>query len=631
MMASEESMTSLQKPQESSPEDSSKSKDPKESAESAESALKDIKEQLQKEKIQHEKAVKELQEAIDILPESLKEPRETLREVTEKKLPQESQSEKLVTRSENLSDHEVLTWASGGLALQGIYQTTNITDLLGEREQLIQIPKGFKFCGPVQGSFLEKMEFSSSKDESTFRKTVEHLGLSFSLACKGELKTIIAETHGSYSRTSKHAKTLKTSTEHSYFCAAQYNYIPLALCHFSKDQLKLSSSALQELRKIEHLSRQISDNDKADLLKSRCGSFFKRFGSHVNSQVHLGGIFWWRASSEGFETTQLEEMKKRVQNVLGVYIAGCFSGQVGGIDFGGSKTDVSSNSTERKSSQTEIQLFVSKTGGPPEADSLTPWKSGLTASNKIWSVIDRGDEFIPIWDIVLSNHKEDFEDVLDISNHLREFYETLSGRKVSRICGEELIGMEKEVTAFLKGLSGWKITTDPDKLEELVNFKKKLYEKTKSEHMWRTICLSNPELQNFLERTVLLLKKDLIAPNISYMRLLLCLLLKPHIYSVQYFPSSSLIMQWIYRGENEQPEAISVTDIADFISILHEKKSGIKDALLKPSVSAAAEGEEDIVQISSDLSPAFCSLLKALRENSQEDLAHYCCSQLLIV
>ncbi|XP_015270603.1 PREDICTED: interferon-induced very large GTPase 1-like [Gekko japonicus] len=124
-MASKEPVNSLPKLQESSPEDRSK-----DSKKLTEAALKDIEEQLQKEKVQHEKAVKEWQNTVKIPSEGLKEPKETLREVIEKKLPQEAHSEKPVTRSENLSDHEILTWASGGLALQGIYQTTDITDLL---------------------------------------------------------------------------------------------------------------------------------------------------------------------------------------------------------------------------------------------------------------------------------------------------------------------------------------------------------------------------------------------------------------------------------------------------------------------------------------------------------------------
>ncbi|XP_060106640.1 interferon-induced very large GTPase 1-like [Heteronotia binoei] len=313
-------------------------------------------------------------------------------------------------------------------------------------------------------------------------------------------------------------------------------------------------------------------------------------------------------------------MKKQTQNALSAYMTGCYSGQIGGIYFGGSKTDASSEGTDKKSSHTEIQLFVHKTGGPPEVDSLIPWKSGLLASNKTWSVIDRGDEFIPVWDIVLSSHKEDFEGVIDISNTLRESYEALTGIKVNRIHGEELFGLGKEITVFLEGLKEWKITTDPDKLVELVDFKRKLNNKTKSDQMWINLCLSNPALQNFLEQMVLLLKKDPVASDISHMKRLLHSLLDPHIYAVRHFSSSSTIMQWIFQVENEQPQAPSITELADFISILQQMKTSIKDTEFKPAVSAAAV-EKGKVKICSDLSLAFSSLLKALRESSQENLA----------
>ncbi|XP_054828747.1 interferon-induced very large GTPase 1-like [Eublepharis macularius] len=78
-------------------------------------------------------------------------------------------------------------------------------------------------------------------------------------------------------------------------------------------------------------------------------------------------------------------------------------------------------------------------------------------------------------------------------------------------------------------------------------------------------------------------------------------------------------MQWISCTENEQPQAISITEFVDFIRILQQMKTAPKDAVLKPAVSTAAAAEEG--KNCPDLSLALCSLLKALRKSSQEEMS----------
>ncbi|XP_050804645.1 interferon-induced very large GTPase 1-like [Gopherus flavomarginatus] len=595
--------------------------------EQAKSALKELKEMEEKGRSRHEEAVtkkeEELRQAMDIAPEYWAPSEKPLIEVMENVHQQLSFLEESVSQSENLSDKEVLRWASGGLALQGIYQTKKLAEMVEKREQLIDIPEGFELFGPVQGPLFEKKEFSSAKAESTFTMAMEKLGFSISVTAKGGFGAFSAETSSDYSSSSESEETHKSRSEHTYICTTKYSYLPLASCYFPKYQLRLSSAALQELKEIEDILSHTSESDKLNLLKSRGGSFFSRFGSHVNQgPLHLGGIFWWKASSEGFRAEQLDEVKKRTSDALSSYVGGSYSGFgwsiAAGVTASKSGSETSFQGTDRKQMQTEIQLFVTKTGGPPGVDSLTAWKSGLLASNKTWSVIDRGSQMIPVWDIILSNHRQDFNDVYQMSSSLTRAYEALTKLSARTLVGEELVSAVDEARSFLEEMKTWEVTGDEEQLVTLLNFKQKLIEKTKHNRTWIDICLSDKVLQDFLENTVLLCK-NLPAHNTMSTKSLLRCLLDPHIYSVKNFPKSSSIMQWIFHAKEKQQKAICVSEFADFIQVLQEMKNYIQAVTYGPNSSPAAV-EAAKVKASLDVSLAFCSLRKALQGREQIDI-----------
>ncbi|KAG6928785.1 putative protein 4070 [Chelydra serpentina] len=293
--------------------------------EQAKLTLQELKEMQKKGRNRPEEAVRkkaeELQGAMDMETSTLGLSQKPLMENTHKQL---SLPEKSVSQSENLPDKEVLRRASGGLALQGIYKTSKLMEMVEKREQLIDIPEGFELFGPQQGPLCEKKEFSSSAAESTFTTAMEKLGFSISAAGKGGFGGFSAETSSDYS---KSEGTHTSRSEHTYLCITQYSYFPLASSYFPKDQLRLSSEALQELKEIEMLLSHTPEPDKLTMLKSRGRRFFNRFGSHVNQgPLHLGGIFWWKASSEGFRAEQLDELKKRTSDALSSYVGGSHGG-----------------------------------------------------------------------------------------------------------------------------------------------------------------------------------------------------------------------------------------------------------------------------------------------------------------
>ncbi|XP_053878351.1 interferon-induced very large GTPase 1-like [Malaclemys terrapin pileata] len=589
--------------------------------EQAKSAVKELEEMQEKGRSRHEEVVRkkeeELQGAMDIAPEYWAPHEKPLKEVIENVHKQLDLLEESVSQSENLPDKEVLRWASGGLALQGIYKTNKLAEMVEKREQLIDIPEGFELFGPQQGPLFEKKEFSSAEAESSFTRTMEKLGIS--IAAKGEFS---AETSTDYGKSEESKKTHRSCSEHAYICTTQYSYIPLASCYFPKDQLRLSRAALQELKESEQLLSHTPEPDKLNFLKSRGGRFFKRFGSHVNQgPLHLGGIFWWKVSSEGFRAEQLDEVKKQTSDALSSYVGGSYGGFgwsiSAGVTASKSGSEASFQGTDRKQTQTEIQLFVTKTGGPPGVDSLTAWKSGLLASNKTWSVIDRGAQLIPVWDIILSNHRQDFKDVYQMSSSLIRAYEALTNLSVRTLLGEELASTVDEARSFLEDMKSWEVSGDEEHLVTLMNFKQKLNEKTRSSNVWINLCLSDKVLQDFLEKTVSLCK-DLSAPNEKYIKSLLRCLLDPYIYSVKHFPKSSFIMQWIFQSAEEQAEQICTSDLTDFIKVLQQMESEIKEATAASMNSPAAQ-QEAKRKATLILSLSFHSLLQALRDRAQTD------------
>ncbi|XP_032040428.1 interferon-induced very large GTPase 1-like [Aythya fuligula] len=532
------------------------------------------------------------------------------------------QQEKSMGKRENVSDEEVLRRASGGLALQGIYQTKSLEDVLAKREQLIRVPDGFMLTGPVQGSLLERKEFSSSAAEAAFTKSMEQLGFSISTSASDRFSGLSVETGVDSGQSSQSEDSHRSRSEQAYICTTKYQYIPLASYYFQKDQLRLSDAALRELQDIEQLLSITQEADRF-LLKSRCASFFSRFGSHVNQgPLHFGGIFWWKACAEGFRAEQWDEMKQQTSEALNSYVGASFSG------FGtkwGVKGDASNSSSQasfqgrdRSSTHTAVQLYVTKTGGPAETDSLPEWKCGLVANNTTWCVIDRGFQLIPVWDIILSNHSSDFKASHQMGSSLRAVYEELTNQSTGVIFGEELASAVEEARAFLDQVKTWEGTVDEKKLLMLLDFKQGLSNRTKNHSVWINICLSDKALQEFLVNTVSFCQKS-SPENTIYIKSLLQCLLDPHIYSVKDFPRASFIMQWVFHKEHTLPQTPNISSIDDLSTTLLQMKEYIMEVTYAPATSVSAIHEAKI-KATFTISQSVSSLLQFLQQRAQEDI-----------
>ncbi|MCC4740999.1 hypothetical protein LL989_10380, partial [Streptococcus agalactiae] len=134
----------------------------------------------------------------------------------------------------------------------------------------------------------------------------------------------------------------------------------------------------------------------------------------------------------------------------------------------------------------------------------------------------------------------------------------------------------EEARAFMERVKAWEVPGDESKLLTLVDFKQSLNEKTKSHSVWINVCLSDKTLQEFLLNTVRFYQKS-PPENTIYIKSLLRCLLDPHSYSVEDFPNSSLIMQWIFHTEHPLPETARVSEPEDLTKTLLQMKDYIQE------------------------------------------------------
>ncbi|XP_039914653.1 interferon-induced very large GTPase 1-like isoform X2 [Hirundo rustica] len=596
----------------------------KQRQEKAKQALKDLTEMLKSRKQSQEairKKAETLWQAMEIPKEFWPPPKKPLADMLQSMQKQLEQQDLSAVRMENIPDTEVLRRASGGLALQGIYRTSRPEDVLATREQLLRVPEGFQLTGPEQGSLLERKEFSSSAAESTFTKAMEQLGFSMSVSAEADFWRVILRGGRDKIISSQSQDTHQSQSEQSYLCTTKYWYIPLASCYFQRHQLRLSDAALQELQDMEQLLC-FTQEDKAPLLE-RCERFFSRFGSHINQgPLHFGGIFWWKASTEGFRAEQREEMKRQTSEALNSFVRaswGSFRASAAGpLDVSKFSSKASVLGRAGDSSQTAIHLSVVNTGGPPDTASLPQWKTGLMSDNTTWCVIDRGFELVPVWDVILYNHSRDFKSVGQMSRALRDAYKKLTNQSIGTIFGKEIDIAVQEARDFMGTVKTWEVTVDEKKVLRLMELKDDLNARTRNPSVWINVCLSDKALQDFLVNTVRSCQES-PPENTSSIKVMLRSLMDPHIYAVKDFPEASYIMQWIFQTGHQLPRSPKVSELGDLIKTLQQMKEHIHVVTYAPASSASAVHEAKIeATLTSSL--AIYSFLQSLQERAQKDM-----------
>ncbi|KAM5148033.1 interferon-induced very large GTPase 1-like [Mantella aurantiaca] len=557
--------------------------------------------------------VKEMWKILEVPPEYTALPEKSLLDLINHFEKQINLREKSYIKKEHLTDEEVIRSSSGGLALEGIFQTKNTEDMFKKREPLLCVPEGFKLVGPEQSPIFKQKEFSSQKEESNFHRTIEKIGLSLSSSVTASFMGFEQKSSTSHSNSSESEHTSKQSVQHNYVCTNRYNYIPLASCYFRKDQLRLSSSALNALRKIENL---LAIKSKAPILSTKCSEFFQRFGSHVNlGPIHFGGIFWWKAFMDGVNSSKIEEAKKMSSEALNIYVGVSYAGFGGDVDITKTNAQGSVYNSKTSNLQKDVQLFITKTGGPSEADSLSQWKYGLVTSNKTWSVIDRGFQLMPVWNIIVDNHKEEFKDSVKLCSCLIDHYRSETGLTAEMMIGENLPCALEKASLFMKGIEIWDVSNAEKHLQELSDFKLELCKASGSYSAWKNVCLSDKLLQAFLLNIVYKYKKK-SEKDTNSIKVLLKALVERHIYSIENFTNASLIMKWIYDSDIDEHESIAVSLFEEFLDILEKSLKEVLQATVYIN-SSSDDQHEAKIKATMNISLSLYSYLSSLRKTNQ--------------
>ncbi|XP_015865485.1 interferon-induced very large GTPase 1-like isoform X2 [Peromyscus maniculatus bairdii] len=563
----------------------------------------------------------ELRQAMEIPEEYWPRPEVPLKDVTETMERHLNHIEQTMANTQNFSDRDLLRFTSGGLALQGIYKTCHQKDLVEKREELLKVPKEFFLFGSEQEKWMETIEFTSPKEESLFSEAVEKFGFRLTLSAKGGGWGFNLEGGMDKVKYSKSKEAHQSHSKHPYFCSSMFSYNPLASLHFQIDQLKLSTAALKELKIIEEQLEHTDGPDRFLLLRNRTENFFNRFGSHANQgPLHLGGIYCWKAVSEGFKSDQLDHVKQQTAEALESYIRGTYIDC--GVEVGGEITTSDSHSVRSYKNSTnqqfqiKVQLSVAQIGGPSEANGIVQWTTGLLASNKTWSVIDRELQLVPIWDIILSNHSSHFKDPFLVAKCLADNYSALTGLAAHVQAGEELLNSIKEAGYFLDDVKSWEVVEPEEQLKNLIDFMQALAHKTKGYDVWINTCLTNWDLQNFLIRTVNFCKNS-STKKTQFFKSQFCSLLEPHVYKVKNFPQARTIMQWIYQTESEEQQR-KITELSEFFKNLKEIQKFLREANIKSESSETVEEAQR--KATHDVTTVLDAFLNYLRESEQSDM-----------
>ncbi|XP_073494264.1 interferon-induced very large GTPase 1-like [Phyllobates terribilis] len=565
------------------------------------------------------KTVKIEAEALKKAKDKTTRPFQSLTESLEVKMDKYDLTVKRLPSSEELCDTEVLLQASGGLALEGIYLTMNREDILQKRDHLLSIPSGISLTGPQQRPVLEQKEFSSSEAETTFHKSMEKLGFSIATSAKVGFWGIQAEGSVCYSSDSTSKQKIETHEEHAYISTTKFCYIPLASSFIQKHQLWLSPAALEELRSIDELVEFCDEAEKTNILIEKYGKFFSRFGSHANQgPLHFGGIFWWTATSKGFKKEMLKKVKKETQEVLDSSVSVSYSGiRSASVSNDITKTDTnqSSNKKDRKKAQKDIQLTVTKTGGPLTVDSLNEWKAELEANNKTWSVIDRGFYLTPVWEILLTGHKESFRDIYQTAKDLRNIYAAITGQQPNLPLAENISTAMYDANLLLSKVPSWTVEPAQEQLQKLIDFRQDLNDKAGNYNVWLNVCLSHEALHTFLQKVMESYKQNPKADEPVIRSLLKCLLHNLE-FANKNLDSYSAITRWLYPEKKDKP----ICNISDFPTLLNFLLKAKNDLLQLSSDDDSEGGNWDKqVEINVLITSNFSSFLKNLRIMGQKE------------
>ena len=352
-----------------------------------------------------------------------------------------------------LPDSEsVIQQSSNGLALKGVL-------ILGSDEQqslesiTLAVPEGIELKLPIYPQHIKKVFCIGKDEEEEALKQVNN----FKVSVIGSRRRVSSK---------KYCSTIKQFV------------VPLASCFFLGEQLRLSEKAVSKLKVIE--------NSKVDLLRA-CENFLKEFGSHVClGPFHFGGSYLWHCYTC--------DIKKQTDFVAAETL------QKETIQFYGSLFEIPIHPTineQHMSFPREIlkrtYIKISTSGGMTHPTSVAHWRNHLMVNHKSWVLLDCGQEYYPIWDIVQKNHEKHFKQPSFVAKAVQAVWKKLKPN-LPRPWSIETNDLYKKVHGWIKSPS----INIQENLLFLVRQREIVTKERKDIKVWSKHYLTLPYVQKYV-------------------------------------------------------------------------------------------------------------------------------------
>ena len=303
--------------------------------------------------------------------------------------------------------------------------------------------------------------------------------------------------------------------------------LPLALCYFKPEQLKLSAKAIEELNLLSSANT-----------RPQFQHFLREYGSHVClGPFHFGGSYRWRCASSESASNAAKALQNRTISYMSGIAPQKWLQKV-------CNANIPFSSNYSKDLRENTHIVIKPKGGPQTLLPFAFWKNFLVMDRDSWEIVQCGRDYYPIWDIVEMNHPHDFDEPALLAKGLKEAWEELNGSK----CYESVITDAKKLEE--KVIHGWVEAYNPSKcvenLQSLIQKRRSIRNESGDIEVWPKHYLSLPKLQRFLKMTM---KSSSECDNVKcVMRQVVGLI---DLGIVPEFPNRESFQQWLFESDQQ--------------------------------------------------------------------------------
>ncbi len=481
----------------------------------------------------------------------------------------------------NLTENQIVNTSSAGLALQGIFLSTDGELILKERLPLVDIEKTVDFINPSLPEIDRTEEFRSKNSENLFKQGIEKFGSSIELSAQGGILfgTGIVSGSTDFSRNTNQEVTITNNktNEGKYYSRVQYVVIPTKTCILNPNIIRLNQDALEELKRIDTILTNPNSEQPAS---NACKEFLNTYGSHaLLGRITFGGIYWISANCSEFTSFEEEKLQesasKMIASKFGINVATLMGAGEGKGNIANHTDNQSQTVNTKDSLEVKIKLEVDKFGGVETVDNLVQWKELLITNQDKWAVIDRqATQLLGVWEIICRHHINEFKNPERLTKLLHQEWTKKSNLKHSFTYFVDKITELNQKTNLLLNqdiFSYYQNTLEG--IEKLIEYKKEVKNKTQGNNYWVEQILSDKKIQDFL-KYVFYNQQNQYGNN-EVKEKLLKLLLSDNDYldlDAQSYSQLKEVFNWINQRDKtvNLPESTQIHNLTDLINYIEQ-------------------------------------------------------------